>query len=75
MNPQHEIYMLTVNIPQPTRIQCGCYNEMAQSLLLHAAFTQTFHSFRKVNLGKLPKRSKAELRRGEAFIKDALAAW
>jgi hypothetical protein len=68
----NEIFLLTVNLPQRTRIQCGCFNDMTQAILFHAAVTDTFHSFRKVNLDKLPSRTVAEMRRGEAFIKDAL---
>lgn len=69
---QNEIFILTVNLPQRTRIQCGCFNDMTQDLLFHAAFTDTFHSFVKCNLDKLPKRTEAEMLRVAAFVKDAL---
>jgi hypothetical protein len=69
---ENEIFLLTVNLPQRTRIQCGCFNDMTQELLFHAARTDTFHSFTKVNLDKLPVRDEDELRRGASFIKDAL---
>ena len=69
---KNEIFLLTVNLPQRTRIQCGCFNDMTQDLLFHAARTDTFHSFTKVNLDKLPKRTEAEMLRVSAFVKDAL---
>lgn len=69
---QNEIFLLTVNLPQRTRIQCGCFNDMTQELLFHAARTDTFHSFTKVNLDKLPNRTEAEMLRVGAFVKDAL---
>ena len=69
---ENEIFLLTVNLPQRTRIQCGCFNDMTQELLFHAARTDTFHSFTKVSLDKLPKRTEGEMLRVSAFVKDAL---
>jgi hypothetical protein len=67
-----QVYILTVNLPQPTRIQCGCLNEMTSALLSHAGFTDTFDSFTRVSPDMLPVRDEDELRRGASFIKDAL---
>lgn len=66
------VYILTVNIPEPTRIQCGCMGDTTMELLVHAEMTDTFDSFIAVPFSQLPKRDEDELRRGEAFIKDAL---
>jgi len=71
-NMRGQVYILTVNLPQPTRIQCGCINEMTTALLSHAGFTDTFESFTRVHPDNLPVRDEAELQRGSAFIKDAL---
>jgi hypothetical protein len=68
----NEIFVLTVNLPQRTRIQFGCANEFLTRTLEHAVATGTFYSFRLVNLDKLPKRSKPEMDRVDSFISDAL---
>jgi len=68
----NEIFVLTVALPQRTRIQFGCANDFLTRTLEHAVATGTFFSFRTVNIDLLPKRSKAELLRVESFMKDAL---
>jgi hypothetical protein len=69
---RNEIFLLTVNLPQPTRIQCGCLNETTAALLMHAGFTDTFDSFTRVSPDMLPVRDEDEMLRVSAFIKAAL---
>jgi len=64
----NEVYVLTVNLPQRTRIQFGCANHFVVDMLERAVARGVFHSFRIVNLDMLPKRSASEISRAVKFV-------
>jgi hypothetical protein len=66
----NKVYILTILVDgEPTRIQCGCTNELTMDMLCFAADRDWFVEFRATDTDHLPRRDDNEMHRMEKFIR------